>query len=652
MPVERRNLATSLLSGGSLLAILGQITQVALPFGQRAGAVILMAIGIAIYFFGVLTAKSETASTRIEQALLIPGRWLGLQTWQFASLTVALLLSALAHYAAGDMDLMVSPIAGWLAWILAIGFGLAGSWSKGGFDFRAHRNTFAIALGFVIIALPFRILSTNSIPIILNGDEASAGLYALSVLKGTANNPFMAGWYSFPSLYFLIPAAGISLLGQTTAALRVPSAIAGALTVGGVYLSGRAMFDKRTAAIAAIAMVGFHFHIHFSRIGLNNIWDGLFFAITTGAAWYAWEKENRNAYILTGLGLGFSQYFYPSSRVLTGLVIGLIIASGVFDFKKLKRSLPNIVLMSIITTVILLPLAWYYIRYPSQFFAPMDRVSILGDWLVNEQKIRSLPAWKILLRQLWLGAESFTFLPLQHWYMSETAFLRPLYAGFFLLGLANIVARFKESRSLLFLGWFVLYILLGGLSESTPAAQRYSAAAPLGMLLFAHGLNETAGIFENLWPSITRYATVFVLAFAITASIADAGFYFNTYTPKTAIQFDHNNGAVAQAVANELRTKPKGTQVLFFGNPDMWFDSIPSIPYLAPQVEGLNMFQPWGALENPVPTSGHLIFIFLPLSSQDKQIIMDTFPNGTLLEFPGVDGRPLYWSYEYHNQSQ
>jgi len=652
MPVERRNLATSLLLSGSTLAILGQITQVALPFGQKSGPVLLMVAGLMLYFAGIGVAKNDKANSQIEYALLIPSRWLGIQTWQFAALSAALLLSALAHYAAGDLDLMTSPVAGWLAWIFAIGFGIAGSWSRGAIDFRAHRNAFVVALGFFIIALPFRILSTNSIPIILYGDEASAGLYALNILKGTANNPFMAGWYSFPSLYFLIPAAGISLLGQTTAALRVPSAIAGALTVGAVYLTGRTMFDKRTASIAAIAMIGFHFHIHFSRIGLNNIWDGLFFAITTGAAWYGWEKENRNAYVLTGLGLGFSQYFYPSSRVLTGLVLGLIIAGGVFDFKKLKRSLANVVLMSIVTMVILLPLAWYYIRYPNQFFAPMDRVSILGDWLVNEQKIRGLPAWRILLRQLWLGAEAFTFLPLQHWYISETAFLRPLYAGLFLLGLANITARFKESRSLLLLGWLVLYILLGGLSESTPAAQRYSAAVPLGMLLFAHGLNETAGIFENLWPSINRYATAVVLSFAVVVTMLDADFYFNTYTPKTAIQFDHTNGAVAQAVANQLRAKPAGTQVLFFGNPDMWFDSIPSIPYLAPQVQGLNMLQPWGAMENPVPTSNHLLFIFLPLSSQDRQVIMDTFPGGDFQEYPGVNGQPLYWSYEFQNQGQ
>ena len=647
MSSAQRNLATSLLAGGGLLAFLSQITQVALPLGERKAPVILMFCGLFIYFLGVLTSRNEAFSTKLERIFTKLSLRLNVENWQVAAILVSILFSTLAHFASGDTDKMVSPFAAWAAWLIGIGACVAGCWKTNDLDLRSKWKTFAFALGLALLAFPLRALATNSIPIILNGDEASAGIYGINFMEGKANNIFSVGWYAFPGLYFLIPAASISLLGNTTAALRIPSAIAGALTIGAIYLSGRTMFDKRTGLIAALALTGFHFHIHFSRIGLNNIWDGLFFATTIGTAWYAWEKENRTAYILSGLGMGLSQYFYPSSRVLLALVFGGIFISGIFNFTKLKRSFANLGLMAWITAVVVLPLAWYYFRYPEQYFAPLERVSILGSWLDNEIQITNQPAWRILLKQMVLGVQAFTFIPLQHWYRPEVPFLRPLYAGVFILGLVYIISKPKESRSIFLLLWLVIYILLGGLSESTPAAQRYVAAVPLCILILAHGLGETGNLIERLWQKPAKWVTVALVGITILLAVDDLNFYFNKYTPHTVVEFNRNEGVTAQEIANELQDKPKGTQVFFMSNPIMGYYSIPSIPYLAPQVEGIDVLQPWGAPENPVPTSDHLIFIFHPSNTADLQAVQDTYPGGKLHEKKGVDGETMYWFYEY-----
>lgn len=650
MSISQRNMAAYFLIGGAELAILSQITQTSLPVEQRAPTIVLMMIGLLTFFFGILLTRGNVTSEKLEHILNKPAEWLDIQPWQVVGLIFSLLFTILVHFAAGESEKMVSPLAAWASWLLAIGACFTSCWNQGELNLRSKWKIFAYALGLSLLAFPLRGIATGAIPIILNGDEASAGIQGAEFLFGKVNNPFTASWYGFPGLYFLIPAASISIFGQTTEALRIPSAIAGALTIGGTYLAGRALFGKRTGLLAAILLAGFHFHIHFSRIGLNNIWDGLFFVITVGAAWYAWERESRNAYLLAGLGLGLSQYFYPSSRVLIIVAFGAMFISGMVDRAKLKRSRSNIVLMTIMMIIVLLPLAWYYINYPDQYIAPLERVSIFGPWLENEMVITGLPAWRIILKQLVLGVQAFTYLPLQHWYRPEVPFLRPLFAGIFLLGMVMLISRPKDSRTITLLLWLLMYVFIGGLSESTPASQRYIAAAPVCILIIAYGLSETGSLLEKLWPRSAQWATIAMLGIALWLAVDDINFYFNKYTPRTVTEFGNNDGVIAQEIANDLQGEPKGAEAFLFTRPGFGYYSIPSILYLAPQVQGSDINQTWGSPDNPVPVGNHLVFIFLPERSQEIPTIQAAYPGGILREKKGVDKQTIYWLYEYENK--
>ncbi|MFN8413145.1 MAG: glycosyltransferase family 39 protein [Anaerolineales bacterium] len=648
MSSSDKYISTCLLLGGGALTVFGQISLQATPLEQRGFfSFFLTLAGVIIFFLGAFTIKNERVPDWMKNILEKSTRWLDIQPWQIVGIIIAFLLSIVTHFAAGGALLMNNPIVAWASWLLAIGLIMASGWRKDEFNLRSKWKLFAIALGFTLLALPLRAIATGEIPVILNGDEASAGIYAISFLKGEVNNPFAAGWYSFPGLYFLFPATSISLLGNTTAALRIPSAIIGAITVGLTFLAGKIMFDKRTGMIAALALAGFHFHVHFSRIGLNNIWDGLFFILTVSTAWYAWEKESRNAALLTGLELGLAQYFYPGSRVILGVVYGAILFTGFFERERFKRLLSNIVLMTFTFLVVFLPLAWYYILFPEQYTAPLNRVSIIGPWLTNEMQLTGLPAWRILLKQTILGFESFTYLNLQHWYRPEVALLRPVAAGLFFLGLCFILLRYKSYRSSTTLLWLFMYVLIGGLSESTPAAQRYVGVAPICMLLVAHGLGETGNFIEKLWPKANRWITALLIAITLFIAVDDMNFYFNKYTPHTASEFEHTDGGVAEAMADYLIKMPKGTQAYFFAGPGMGYYSIPSIAYLVPQVEGIDVTVPWGAPEIPTPNSKRLVFIFIPVTIDKLPEIQALYPGGILKEKDAKDGQSMVWFYDY-----
>ena len=199
--------------------------------------------------------------------------------------------------------------------------------------------------------------------------------------RGDWNNIFTTAWFAFPSFFSFIQSLSIRILGPSVQALRIPSAIAGALTVTATYLCGRKMFNERAGIFAALFLAALHFHVHFSRLGINNIWDGLWYVITMGALCYGWQHEKRNAYLMAGFSLGFSQYFYTSSHALFAIILIGILLAAMFQPDRLKGAWPNIILMMLVTIAIALPLVLFYSSDPKQFFAPFQRVSIFRGWL-------------------------------------------------------------------------------------------------------------------------------------------------------------------------------------------------------------------------------------------------------------------------------
>ncbi len=213
-----------------------------------------------------------------------------------------------------------------------------------------------------MIAFLVRGINTAEIPHVLSGDEADSGLGSVDFIKGKINNIFSIGWYSFPALFYFLQSLSIRLIGQNTEALRLFSALSGALTIGVIYLLVRVMFDEWAGLAAAIFMTAFHFHINFSRIGLNNIWDGLWFTLTLGLFWQSWRSEKRSYFLWTGLALGFSQYFYVSARMIPIIAIVWITIVSILDFDHFKRVWVNFGFTFFIALIVYLPLGLFFLK--------------------------------------------------------------------------------------------------------------------------------------------------------------------------------------------------------------------------------------------------------------------------------------------------
>lgn len=137
------------------------------------------------------------------------------------------------------------------------------------------------------------------------------------------------------------------------------------------------IFDnRRTALISAVRMAGYHFHVHWSRIGLNNIWDTLWVPATLPLLTWGWKKRWFGGAFLAGATACFSQYFYPGSRL--GLILLWFVMWRLWQEEHDSRRMISygglVLLVGLCVTA---PLLLYAIRDPVPFF---ERTQTVYGW--------------------------------------------------------------------------------------------------------------------------------------------------------------------------------------------------------------------------------------------------------------------------------
>lgn len=201
-------------------------------------------------------------------------------------------------------------------------------------------TAFIISLTLLtIVALFFRLYKLSSLPPGLTWDEAALGYNAYSILK-TARDEHGAflplifksfGDYK-PGLYIYLTVPAIWLLGLTEAAVRLPSALAGAATVFALGLLVKEIFSSRlTGLFSALVLAFMPWHLHFSR----GAWEvnvfvffltlGLFFLIKNLK-----EKRSLMAPVLIFL---ICLYLYQAAKILVPLSVSAVFLC-LFPLKK------------------------------------------------------------------------------------------------------------------------------------------------------------------------------------------------------------------------------------------------------------------------------------------------------------------------------
>lgn len=642
-PGDAGALVSVLAGGGLALLVLAFAAARALPERLPWPFYLLPLLGMTAFILAGHVATGGRLHVR--RGFRLAG-WLGVRPSQLLLLLLAPALAVLARLAAGNGLQAFHPGVATTAWVLSLLALLAGAFRR---ERRAaaeavSREEWLVVLSLTLLALLLRAAGLEKLPTTLSGDEASSGLEAVRFARGEANNLLGLGWFSFPSFYFALQSSGLWLMGQSAAAIRLISAVGGSLTVFVVYWLARSLYGRAAALFAALYLLASHYHIHFSRIGLQNIWDGFFLALVLWGLWEGWQHGRRLPFLVAGLGLGLGQYFYVSMRVVPLLLLAWTGVAGLVQRERFRRRLPDLVLTAYVAFVAFLPLALLFWSQPDEFYAPIRRVTILNGWLESKMMATGAAAWQVVLGEAQATALGFVQLPLRHWYNPGAPLLLPLAAGLFLAGLAWLVYSF-DLRSLLLGLPLLAQVIMGGFSQDAPASQRFALVMPVVAVAVGLPLAQVVNWLSAYWPRWKPLVVALSLAFLAVVAARDLDYYFREVYEGYVL--GGHNTATATVMARYLQERPPH-KVYFFGLPRMGYFSLSTVPYLAPDMVAEDVAEPLGGpvswrLEQPT------FFIFLPERLGELDYVTAAYPGGRYFQVKSPsapDTAPLFSVYE------
>ncbi len=134
----------------------------------------------------------------------------------------------------------------------------------------------------------------------------------------------------------------------------------------------------------------------------------------------------------------------------------------------------------------------------------------------------------------------------------------------------------------------------------------------------------------------------------IAAMLYSVNFYFREFIPRH--YFVDANSELAHVMGYYLRGLGPGYTAYFAGAPRIFYGH-PTIPYLAPDVEGTDLNQPVTPETIPPLLSGkNMVFLAVPERRAEMELIREYYPFGVWREFPRRSGNEvLFLSYEVPN---
>jgi 4-amino-4-deoxy-L-arabinose transferase-like glycosyltransferase len=574
--------------------------------------------------------------------------------WRVTAVFLSLLFALAVLYAIPNMahtDNYLGVTIFWLLAILLFLSAVAPPETRLGLDrarwrqiWHEQRMLLLVVANVVLLALLLRLWQIQSLPYTLSGDEASQGLEAIKVINREIRNPFTTGWLGVPTMSFFFNSLTIRLFGPEVLGLRLPWAFVGTATVLITFFLVKRLKGTTLALVVMALLATYHYHIHYSRLGSNQIADPMFLGLSLLFLYRGLDRRNWLDWALCGMVAGLAFYFYAGARltpVVITVVLGYLFVRNPRQFLQEHGTGLLVAVAAFLITAG--PMIQYATRFPDDFNARINQVGIIqSGWLAREVGVRNEGVAAILFDQFQRAALAFNYYPDRTvWYGLRQPLLDPFFGALFLLGLLygtlRLVGREADVRLAPMVAWWWGGMVLGGmLTESPPSSQRLiTLAVPvcffIGLMLWEMVQLGAKGL--DRFPQ----RPLLILAVAVF-SIISLKTYFIDFTPQRLFGGPH--AALATEIAPRLNELSDDHVFYFVGAPVMYW-GFATLPYLVPTAEAEDILGMLMAPIDPdynVPGRGE-VYIFLPVRRGELNYVKSTFPHGQVEDvYSPVDG--------------
>jgi len=505
----------------------------------------------------------------------------------------------------------------------------------------------AVALAIVGAAFALRFWDLGGIPRNLGGDEGTCALDGLALLDGRLGNPFATGWFGFPNLSFIPFGLAAKVLGNTIFAVRLPTVILGTAAVLGTYLLGRELWGRWVGLVSASLLAVGHFHLHYSRLAVNNIFDTTVASLAFWLMARGFRTRSTGLMASAGLLLGLGWYGYLGARLAGVIAVAWVGWRAMVERGFLRVHWRRILIVGVAALVVMMPLVLFYLDNPAQLTSRTNQVGIFSSgWLENEVEITGLSAARIFADQVRKSVLGFNYtLDRVFWYMPQIPLLDWVSAALLLFGLVWSAARWRDPGSILLLLWFWSAVFFGWiLTENPPSSMRMIIVAPVLALLVAFGLESWSELARSIFGCGRRCRAAATVAVGAVIAILNLHFYFAVYTPKRI--YGNPNAELATDLAGYLVEHDDVRPLYMVGAPWLYWE-FGTTRFLAPRVRGIDVPPPGESEDFEFDVTHGARFVVIPERIDELETIQQANPGGSIRRFVSeVDGRTMCTLYE------
>ena len=521
-----------------------------------------------------------------------------------------------------------------------------------------------LPLFVLLVAVVLRLYRLDTLPGGLMFDEAWNGRDALMVIAGERPIFFTVN-SGREALFIYLQAISVALLGQTSLALRVVSAILGILTVVAAYIMARRMFSARIALLTSCWLTISLWHVIFSRIGLRAISLPLFLAVGFYCVWRGLEGvkaqgDTRQAsflpsprsamwFALGGIVLGLSLYTYSTARFAPFAILAFAMYLAILHRQLFRQALPGLILALALTTVVFLPEGLFFLNDRSAFLSRAGQIWIFNSELHDGDPVRELLASAV--RSLGM----FAIRGDGGWYYNIPGrpIFDPLSALLMLIGIALVLRRFRQPAYGFIVMWLVVMFVPSLLAvQGTPNHLRATAIIPAIFILPAIGATWLWEAWEWRAPKRLRSLPVLLVTLAfLVGTLHIFQSYFGLWVKRAELTevFSGDRMATLQVA---MRMANAGYETIFVAGGDYYDPRAPFILAGQPEAQIVRTFDAERSIIFPADHGGANYLLtwtppHAPMMSryfeEGSTQIVDTAPSGRPITMHSLmDPRPTF----------
>lgn len=326
------------------------------------------------------------------------------------------------------------------------------------------------------------------------------------------------------------------VLGPGLTALRIPAGIFGIMGAVGAYALARQLFSVRVALISALLVAAMPVHVHFSRMGLNNIAAGV---IGTWCFVYMLRGMRHGSiadYAIAGVLLGLTHYFYEGGRLFfTPFVLCWLVWMLFFCKKSEVFRFPSVRHLTVLAFSFLMLASPFYYTLTSHNRPLFARVEVTRPPdLTLEQQLSDAVFYSQLTDIGYPIARYVQWTVDDVFYQSVDAFVLPMLVPFFLIGFIYLLWHIRDAGMSL-IWWCIVGVAIANsffIEQYTSSSPRYVLVYSTLMIVAAIGISKTWDLFSRWFEyRLDKLIAGGFLIVLLGTSLYNMDYYFNVNVP-------------------------------------------------------------------------------------------------------------------------